>query len=164
MYDPYKILGVNQNSNIEDIKKAYKKLAFKYHPDRNLDNIKEAEQKFKEISKAYTILLECDGKYSYSSFDSPSKFQTLFKKAQIFKNLFNFDNFKIENLTNNILKEVVMLSRYIKEEKNENLKKGHSLNINAKIALFDIYHNINQTIKIKKKKDILINVLVLALI
>jgi DnaJ-class molecular chaperone len=55
MKDPYKILGVNKNASLEDIKKAYRGLAKKYHPDLNPGN-KEAEKKFKEISNAYDLI------------------------------------------------------------------------------------------------------------
>jgi molecular chaperone DnaJ len=53
--DPYSILGVNKNSNPDEIKKAYRKLAHQYHPDKNPNN-KEAENKFKQINNAYEIL------------------------------------------------------------------------------------------------------------
>ena len=54
--DYYQILGVTDKSAAEDIKKAYRKLAVKYHPDKNPGNVKEAETKFKEVSEAYYAL------------------------------------------------------------------------------------------------------------
>jgi DnaJ family protein B protein 4 len=54
--DYYKILGVEKNATEEQIKKAYKKLALKWHPDRNPDNKKLSEEKFKELAEAYEVL------------------------------------------------------------------------------------------------------------
>ena len=53
--DYYKILGVEKSASEEDVKKAYRKLAMKYHPDRNPGN-KQAEEKFKKLSEAYAVL------------------------------------------------------------------------------------------------------------
>jgi DnaJ-class molecular chaperone len=55
MKDYYATLGVSENVIEEDFKKAYRKLAMKYHPDKNPEN-KDAEEKFREISEAYAIL------------------------------------------------------------------------------------------------------------
>ena len=54
MKDYYKILGVGRDASPEDIKKAYRNLAMKYHPDKNKNN-PEAESKFKDVSEAYEI-------------------------------------------------------------------------------------------------------------
>lgn len=53
--DPYAILGLDKSASAEDIKKAYRKLAKKYHPDLNPGN-KEAEKKFKDISQAFDLI------------------------------------------------------------------------------------------------------------
>ena len=53
--DYYEVLGVDKNASEDDIKKAYRKIAIKYHPDRNPGN-KEAEEKFKEAAEAYDVL------------------------------------------------------------------------------------------------------------
>ena len=53
--DYYKILQVDHNAKDDDLKKAYRKLAMKWHPDKNPNNKKEAEAKFKQISEAYDV-------------------------------------------------------------------------------------------------------------
>jgi len=63
--DYYAILEIEKSANADEIKKAYKKLALKYHPDRNPENKKEAEEKFKLISEAYTILSNEDKRRQY---------------------------------------------------------------------------------------------------
>jgi curved DNA-binding protein len=54
--DYYKVLGVGEKASQDEIKKAYRKLAVKYHPDKHPDNKKEAEEKFKKVSEAYYVL------------------------------------------------------------------------------------------------------------
>lgn len=62
--DYYEVLGVAKTANEEELKKAYRRLAMKYHPDRNPDN-KEAEEKFKEANEAYEILSNADKRAAY---------------------------------------------------------------------------------------------------
>lgn len=54
--DWYKILGVSRTASMSEIKKAYKKLALQWHPDKNVDNREEAEAKFREIAAAYEVV------------------------------------------------------------------------------------------------------------
>ena len=65
--DFYEVLGVSKDASAEDIKKAYRKLAVKYHPDKNPGN-KEAEEKFKEAAEAYAVLNDPDKKAKYDRF------------------------------------------------------------------------------------------------
>jgi molecular chaperone DnaJ len=65
--DYYEILGLEKNASKEEMKKAYRKMAMQYHPDRNPDN-KEAEDKFKEAAEAYEILSDDDKKARYDRF------------------------------------------------------------------------------------------------
>ena len=65
--DFYEILGVQKNASDDDIKKSYRKLAMKYHPDRNKDD-KESERKFKEVSAAYEILKDSEKRSAYDQY------------------------------------------------------------------------------------------------
>src|SRR5215210_6998155 len=64
--DPYKTLGVDKKASDEDIKKAYRKLARQYHPDRNPDN-PQAEERFKEVQQAYDILSDAEKRKQYDA-------------------------------------------------------------------------------------------------
>ena len=65
--DYYEILGVGKSATPEEIKKAYRKVAIQYHPDKNPDN-KEAEEKFKEAAEAYEVLSDTDKRAKYDRF------------------------------------------------------------------------------------------------
>ena len=66
--DYYAILGVNKNASDEEIKKAYRKMAKKWHPDANPNNRKEAEEKFKEVGEAYATLSDPQKRRMYDQF------------------------------------------------------------------------------------------------
>ena len=65
--DYYKVLGVDRSATAAEIKKAYRKLARKFHPDVNPDNA-EAEQRFKEIQEAYAVLSNADQRKQYDTY------------------------------------------------------------------------------------------------
>ena len=71
--DYYKILGVTKASKPDEIKKAYRKLAIKYHPDKNL-NDKSSEEKFKEINEANNVLADPEKRKKYDELAENWKF------------------------------------------------------------------------------------------
>ena len=100
--DYYEILGVDRNASAEEIKRAYRRLAKKYHPDLNKDNPKEAEEKFKEISEAYEVLSDPQKRANYDRFGHAgvdfgpggfdwSKFTRFSDIEDIFRDIFGTD-------------------------------------------------------------------------
>ncbi|MGB5684905.1 MAG: DnaJ C-terminal domain-containing protein [Candidatus Electrothrix sp.] len=79
----YKILGVEKTASAAEIKKSYRKLALKYHPDKNPDN-KEAEDKFKQISEAYAVLSDEKKRQEYDTYGSAG-FQQRYSQEDIFR-------------------------------------------------------------------------------
>ncbi len=82
--DYYKILGVGRDATADDIKKAYRKLAMKYHPDKAKGDKKQAEEKFKQISEAYAVLSVPEKKKEYDEFGS-QVFRQKFSQEDIFR-------------------------------------------------------------------------------
>lgn len=135
--DYYKILGVNKNSSAEEIKKAYKKLAVQFHPDKNPNN-KQAEEKFKEISEAYDVLGDTEKRQKYDSLGGNwQQFQTEFsaQKDFEFKDVFSGLNDVWSSIFGNS-----------GEFSNQSARKGNDLNSDVTITLEEAYQGT--TVKI----------------
>ncbi len=83
MKDYYEILGVSKNATKDEIKRAYRKLAMKYHPDRNKDP--GAAEKFKEISEAYAVLSDDEKRKQYDTFGQAG-FEQMYSQEDLFRN------------------------------------------------------------------------------
>lgn len=97
--DYYAQLGVKKDASAEEIKKAYRKLALKYHPDKNPGDNK-AEEKFKEITEAYAVLSDPDKKRQYDQFGE-SGFHQRFSQEDIYRNFDVGDLFREFGLGDN---------------------------------------------------------------
>ena len=82
--DYYGVLGVAKDASADEIKKAYRKLALKYHPDKNPGD-KKAEEKFKEITEAYAVLSDADKRKQYDQFGEAG-FHQRYSQEDIFRN------------------------------------------------------------------------------
>jgi len=87
--DYYEVLGVKKGASVEELKKAYRKLAVKYHPDKNPGD-KQAEERFKEINEAYAVLSDPKKKEQFDQFGS-NNFHQRFSQEDIFRG-FNVDD------------------------------------------------------------------------
>lgn len=141
--DYYNILGLDRNASKDDIKKAYRKLAMKYHPDRNPDNEK-AEEKFKDISEAYSVLTDDNKKSNYDRFGSVG--------GNPFGNgSGGFGGFDInmDDLFGGF--GGFGGNPFGGHQRQRTVKKGSDLRVKIKIDIKDVLTGIEKTIKYKRK-------------
>jgi DnaJ-class molecular chaperone len=86
--DYYQILNVSQDASAQDIKKAFRRLALQYHPDRNPENVREAGEKFKEINEAYEVLGDEQKRWQYDKLTSLSSYP---RRTMPVEDMFNED-------------------------------------------------------------------------
>jgi curved DNA-binding protein len=102
--DYYQILGVSRDATADEIKKAYRKLAMKYHPDKAKGDKKQAEEKFKQISEAYAVLSNPEKKKAYDEFGSQA-FKSKFSQEDIFRG-FDFGEIFDFGISDNIFSRI----------------------------------------------------------
>ena len=152
MSDYYKILEIEKGSDIETIKKAYKKLALKWHPDRNQNRKEEAEKKFKEITEAYEFLSDPENKEFYDKYGRKRDNipQGNFDPRDIFNQFFGVNtphgmqfNFPFEEFHHDI--PFAGTQRKVHKQKDDDVT--HYINCTVE----QIYTGITKKFKIKKK-------------
>ena len=124
MKDYYEVLGVSRNENFSNIKKAYKKLATKWHPDKNSSNKKMAEEKFKEVSEAYQVLSDPAKRDEY---DNSQSFGSVFSFGGMGSDPFDLFNSHFGmNPFAQMQQHMQMMSQHF-----ENLEKSMDFNSNS---------------------------------
>ncbi len=151
--DYYEVLGVSRNSDQDEIKKAYRKAALKYHPDRNPNN-KEAEEKFKEAAEAYEVLSDNDKRHRYDQYGHDglrqgADFQGYNNINDIFS---NFSDIFGSGFGGSIFEEVFSGGRTQSRRRRDTGTPGSDLKIRLKLSLEEIGSGVEKKLKLKRWK------------
>ena len=135
--DYYKLLGVSRSATQEEIKKAYRKKALKYHPDQNADNPKAAEAKFKKIGAAYEVL------------GDP-------KKRELYDHYGHSDNAHFRNHAGAgpqgaTFEDIMEQFGFGSGQRRAPTQKGSSLRIKVRVTLEEVAHGVNKRIRITRQ-------------
>lgn len=145
--DYYKILGVNKNATDKEIKQAYRKLAIKWHPDRNPGN-KEAEEKFKEIVEAYDVLSDRQKRQQYDMFGTAdSSFSTSNGKGPDISEFMK--HFMHQGGFGSFFDDDFNDFKYSNENK---VVKGTNIRVKVKLSLEEAYNRGKKTIRYERYK------------
>lgn len=145
--DYYEVLGVSRNASPEEIKKAYRKLAIKYHPDKNLDNKKKAEEKFKEAAEAYEVLSNPEKRQRYDKFGHSGIKGSTSGSGMNMEDIFaNFGDIFADAFG-----EGFSSFGFGRSTKHKTIK-GSDLRIRVKLSLEEIANGIEKKVKVKRFK------------
>lgn len=145
--DLYEILGVDKNASADEIKKAYRKLAIKYHPDKNPGDA-EAEAKFKEIAEAYSVLSDPDKRQKYDRFGHMGPGAGGFEG-------FDMGGFDIADALRQFMDQGFGFGDIFggggSSRRRRASRRGSDLQVRLKLTLEEIATGVSKKIKVKKK-------------
>jgi len=151
--DYYEILGVPRTANPDEIKKAYRKAAMKYHPDRNPNN-KEAEEKFKEAAEAYEVLGDQTKRQRYDQYGHEGlRAGTDFRGFSNVNDIFSsFNDIFGSSFGGSIFEDVFTGGRSRTRGKPQTGAPGSDLKIRLKLTLEEIATGVEKKLKVKRWK------------
>ncbi len=151
--DYYEVLGVPRNASQEEIKKAYRRLAMQYHPDRNPGD-KEAEEKFKEAAEAYEVLSDPEKRRRYDQFGHAGMQGTDFREYTDINDIFNAfrDIFSGTGFGGSIFDDFFGGSTSTRARRSGAAQRGSDLRVKIKLTLEEIATGVSKKIKIKRYK------------
>jgi len=148
--DFYDVLNVTRTASADEIKKAYRKLALQYHPDRNPGN-KEAEEKFKEAAEAYEALSDPQKRQRYDQFGHEGMRGTDFRPFTNVNDIFSpFGDIFGGGFGGSIFDE--MFGTQTRQRRGSATSPGSDLKIRLKLTLEEISSGVEKKLKIKKWK------------
>lgn len=148
--DFYEVLGVSRDASQEEIKKAYRKLAIQYHPDKNPNN-PEAEKKFKELAEAYEVLRDPDKRARYDRFGHEGMRASDFGGFRDVEDIFSaFGDIFGGSFGGSIFEEVFTGGRSRSRSRRHPGSAGSDLKIRLKLSLEEIAFGTKKKLKIKK--------------
>jgi molecular chaperone DnaJ len=149
--DYYEILGVPRNASRDDLKKAYRRLALQYHPDRNPGN-KEAEDRFKEAAEAYEVLSDDEKRHRYDQFGHEGMRPGYdYRGFTDISDIFNaFGDIFGSGFGGSIFEEVFTGSRPRSRASRGTGTPGSDLKVHLKLSLEEIASGVEKKIKIKR--------------
>ena len=151
--DYYDILGVQKDASKSEIKKAYRKLALKFHPDKNPD--KDAEEKFKEISEAYAVLNDDEKRglydqYGHAGIDQKYSYEDIFRGAD-FSDIFRGMDFDFGFGINDIF-ERFFGGRSGFNRRSSMKSRGSDLRYDIEISLEDAFNGLESNIRVPRNE------------
>lgn len=155
--DYYEILGVKKSASLEEIKKAYRELALRYHPDRvPAEQKKEAEEKFKEVSEAYAVLSDAQKRalydqYGHAGIDQKYAYEDIFRGADfnsVFRDLgdFGFGGGIFEDIFSDLGFDI----SGTRTRRGARARRGRDLEISVSISLEEAASGIEKTVTVPR--------------
>ena len=150
--DYYDILGINKNASKAEIKKAYRKLALKYHPDKNPD--KNAEEKFKEVSEAYAVLYDDKKRrlydqYGHAGIDQRYTYEDIFRGTD-FSDIFSGMDFDFGFGIDDIFER--FFGHRMGFDRRPRRTRGADLRYDIEISLEDAFKGLETTIRVPRSE------------